>query len=117
MKIRSVLAIKYTCITAAIFLVFIAAIYYVDEHSRSEIFFRNLRSEAITKAHLFLENKVDAATMQSIYNNNSQFIDEVEVAVYSPDFEMLYHDARHNDIVKEDPVMITNILNSGEIDF
>ena len=56
MKIRTALTLRYTCITAAVFLVFITAIYYVSEHSRSNAFFRNLKSEAITKAHLFLNN-------------------------------------------------------------
>ena len=79
MKIRTALTLRYTCITAAVFLVFITAIYYVSEHSRSNAFFRNLKSEAITKAHLFLNNQVDAETMQSIYLNNKKFIDEVEV--------------------------------------
>ena len=65
MKIRTALTLRYTCITAAVFLVFITAIYYVSEHSRSNAFFRNLKSEAITKAHLFLNNQVDAETMQS----------------------------------------------------
>ena len=71
MKIRTALTLRYTCITAAVFLVFITAIYYVSEHSRSNAFFRNLKSEAITKAHLFLNNQVDAETMQSIYLNLS----------------------------------------------
>lgn len=99
MKIRTALTLRYTCITAAVFLVFITAIYYVSEHSRSNAFFRNLKSEAITKAHLFLNNQVDAETMQSIYLNNKKFIDEVEVAVYDTDFRMLYHDALQNDII------------------
>ena len=117
MKIRTALTLRYTCITAAVFLVFITAIYYVSEHSRSNAFFRNLKSEAITKAHLFLNNQVDAETMQSIYLNNKKFIDEVEVAVYDTDFRMLYHDALQNDIIKETPEMIERILQKKEIDF
>ena len=69
MKIRTALTLRYTCITAAVFLVFITAIYYVSEHSRSNAFFRNLKSEAITKAHLFLNNQVDAdADMAESFN-------------------------------------------------
>lgn len=117
MKIRTALTLRYTCITAAVFLVFITAIYYVSEHSRSNAFFRNLKSEAITKAHLFLNNQVDAETMQSIYLNNKKFIDEVEVVVYDTDFRMLYHDALQNDIIKETPEMIERILQKKEIDF
>ena len=59
MKIRSILTIKYAGITATIFLVFMATIYCVNEHLRSDSFYRSLRSEAITKAHLFLNNQVD----------------------------------------------------------
>lgn len=117
MKIRSILTIKYAGITATIFLVFMATIYCVNEHLRSDSFYRSLRSEAITKAHLFLNNQVDVETMQSIYLNNRQFIDEVEVAVYTPDFRILYHDALHNDIIKETPGMIDEIVRKKEIDF
>lgn len=117
MKLRSILTLKYAGVTAVVFLVFVGTIYYVNEHSRSEAFYHNLRSEAVTKAHLFLDNRVDAPTMQSIYLNNSQFIDEVEVAVYTPDFRMLYHDALHSDIIKEIPEMIREIILKKEIDF
>ena len=117
MKIRSILTVKYAGITATIFLVFMATIYCVNEYLRSDSFYRSLRSEAITKAHLFLNNQVDVETMQSIYLNNRQFIDEVEVAVYTPDFRILYHDALHNDIIKETPGMIDEIVRKKEIDF
>lgn len=117
MKIRTSLTIRYTCVTAVLFLLFVAAAYYLSERARSDAFYRDLRSEAITKANLFLNNKVDAHTMQSIYLNNKQFIDEVEVAVYTPGFDILYHDALQNDIVKENEKMISDILRKREIDF
>ena len=117
MKIRTSLTIRYTCVTAVLFLLFVAAAYYLSERARSDAFFRDLRSEAITKANLFLNNQVDAPTMQSIYLNNKQFIDEVEVAVYTPDFDIMYHDALQNDIVKETEAMISNIMNKREINF
>lgn len=85
-------------------------IYLVSEHTRSQTFFHDLKSEAVTKAHLFLQNQVDAQTMQSIYLNNRKFINEVEVAVYTPDFRMLYHDAVQNDIIQENREMIDRIL-------
>lgn len=117
MKIRTSLTLRYSCVTALLFLLFASAVYYLSERSRSNAFYRDLRSEAITKAHLFLNNQVDATTMQSTYLNNKQFIDEVEVAVYTPDFEILYHDALSNDIVKEDRAMINNIVEKREINF
>ena len=117
MKIRTTLTLQYAGLTAAVFFVFVMAVYYVSEHSRSNAFFRNLQSEAITKAHLFLKDQVDAKTMQSIYLNNLKFINEVEVAVYTTDFKILYHDALQNDIVKETPEMIKRILQRKNINF
>lgn len=117
MKIQISLTLKNTAATAAIFLICLAAIYLVSEHTRSKTFFRTLESEAITKAHLFLQNHVDARIMQEIYLNNRNFIDEVEVAVYTTDFRMLYHDAIQNDIIKEDSTMISRIQQDRSIEF
>lgn len=39
--------------------------------------------------------------MQSIYLNNREFINEVEVAIYDTTFHLLYHDAKQIDLVKE----------------
>lgn len=117
MKIRTSLTVRYTCVTASLFLIFVIAVCCISEHSRSSAFFRDLRSEAVTKANLFLSNRVDATTMQSIYLNNKQFIDEVEVAVYTPDFKMLYHDALQNDIIKESAGMIKEIRKKKALNF
>ena len=117
MKIRTALTLKNTCATATVFLICLTMIYVVSEHTRSRTFFHDLRGEAITKAHLFLQNQVDARTMQSIYLNNRRFINEVEVAVYTTDFHMLYHDAIQNDIIKENRKMIDRILEEKEIEF
>ena len=117
MKIRTALTLKYTCVTATIFLLCMVLIYLVSEHTRDQTFFRNLKSEGITKANLFLAGQVDAKTMQSVYLNNQKFINEVEVAVYTTDFHMLYHDAIHNDIVKETEGMIKEIIQKKEIEF
>lgn len=117
MKIRTALTLKYTCVTATIFLLCIVLIYLLSEHTRAQTFFRDLKSEGITKANLFLAGQVDAQTMQSVYFNNRKFINEVEVAVYTTDFRMLYHDAIHNDIVKETQQMINEILRQREIEF
>lgn len=115
MKIRTALTLKNTCATAAVFLACLTMIYIVSEHTRSKTFFHDLSGEAITKAHLFLRDQVDARTMQSIYLNNRKFINEVEVAVYTTDFRMLYHDAIQNDIIKEDRSMINRIIREKEI--
>lgn len=117
MKIKTKLTLQNTFIIAAVFLLCLTLIYLTSEQNRSNTFFHNMKSEAITKAHLFLQNQVDAQTMQSIYLNNRKFINEVEVAVYSTDFRMLYHDAIQNDIVKESRSMINTILQKREIEF
>lgn len=117
MKIRTRLTLQNTFVVAAVFLLCMVMIYLISERTRSRTFFHDLKSEAVTKAHLFLQNQVDAAIMQSIYLNNKKFINEVEVAVYTTDFQMLYHDAIQNDIVKENREMIDRILKQKEIEF
>lgn len=117
MKIRTKLTWQNTGVTAAVFLLCMCLIYLLSEQARSRTFFHDLKSEALTKAHLYLQNQVDAQTMQSIYLNNRKFINEVEVAVYTTDFRMLYHDAIQSDIIKEDRSMINDILDRKEIEF
>lgn len=117
MKIRTKLTWQNTGVTAAVFLFCMCLIYLLSEQARSRTFFHDLKSEALTKAHLYLQNQVDAQTMQSIYLNNRKFINEVEVAVYATDFRMLYHDAIQSDIIKEDRNMINDILRRKEIEF
>ena len=117
MKIRTALTLKNTGVTATVILLCMILIYLVSEQTRDKTFFRDLKSEGITKAHLFLADQVDARIMQSIYLNNRKFINEVEVAVYTTDFQMLYHDAIQNDIIKETQEMINDILRKKEIEF
>lgn len=116
MKIKASLTVRNTAATAAVFLFCLTLIYIVTGHTRKQTFSHDLKGEAITKAHLFLNGQVDAATMQSIYLNNKAFINEVEVAVYTTGFEMLYHDAIDNDIIKEDRDMVNRILEDKEIE-
>ena len=75
MKIRTKLTTQYALLTAIIYLLTMWGIYLFSEHSRSEGFYRNLTREAVTKAHLFLSGKVMPSTMQSVYENNKNFID------------------------------------------
>ncbi|WMI95875.1 sensor histidine kinase [Bacteroides fragilis] len=117
MKIGTRLTLRYTGFTAAVFLLLVAAIYLFSEQNRSNEFFRDLKKEGITKANLFLDNRVDAKTMQSIYLNNREFINEVEVAIYDTTFHLLYHDAKQIDLVKETPEMIDRILQNKSIEF
>ncbi|MCD8291135.1 MAG: ATP-binding protein [Prevotella sp.] len=117
MTIKTKLTLKNTSVTAIVFLLCMVMIYFVSDHTRSSAFLHDLRSQAVTKANLYLENQVDAATMRSILLKNKNFINEVEVAIYTSDFKLLYHDAVDNDIVKEDQKMIDDILKKNEITF
>lgn len=117
MKIRTRLTLLFTVITAAILLAFAAVIYFSAKKDREREFYSLLKNEAITKANLFFDAKVNAHTLQNIYRNNRQTINEVEVAIYTPQFELLYHDAVDIDMVKESENLIHEIYSKGEVNF
>lgn len=117
MKIGNKLTLRYTGVTTGIFLLLMLIIYLFQEQSRSREFFRDLKKEGITKANLFLEHRVEAGTMQSIYSNNREFINEVEVALYDTTYHLLYHDAKQMGIVKETPEMLRDIIHKKSIEF
>lgn len=117
MKIRTRLTILFTLITATILLVFAAIILFSAKENREKEFYALLKKEAITKANIFLNAKVDSKTLQNIYRNNRTTLNEVEVAIYKPSFELLYHDAVDIDVVKETKPMIDEIAQKGEIKF
>lgn len=117
MKLRSKLTILYTFITAAILFIFACIIYFSSKQAREKEFYSVLEKEAITKAKLFINAKIDNETLQEIYHNNRKIIDEVEVAIYDTSFLLLYHDDIQLDFVKESKEMINEILEKGEIKF
>ncbi len=117
MKIRTRLTLQYSFLTVVILVIFSLLVVFVQEKNREKTFYHALRKEAIIKANLLLQNKVDASTMQLIYLNNREFLDEVEVAIYDTGFNLLYHDAMEIDIVKENPAMIDDIVRNQTIEF
>ncbi len=117
MIIRTRLTLQFLVAAAIVFLLTIFAIYVHSEQSRSKSFFRNLKREAVTKAHLFLSGRVDARTMHEVYVNNTQFIDEVEVAIYRLPFTLLYHDAAQENALEMSPEMIADIARRGYVQF
>lgn len=117
MNIRNQLTLLFTLLTGAILLLFSILIYWSVAAENEREFYSTLKNEAITKATLLQETTVDAQTLQTIYLNNRAILYEVEVAIYSPDFELLYHDAVEIDFVKETPEMIHEIIRYGEIRF
>lgn len=117
MKIRTKLSLLFTVLTAAILSVFATSIYYSAYKNREAEFYKRLKKEALTKANLFFKAKVDARTLQTIYLNNRELINEVEVAIYDSDFRLLYHDALEIDFVKENKEMIDEVLSKRFIQF
>ena len=117
MHIRTKLSLLFTALTGAILLLFSLFIYFDAESDREQEFFRSLVKEAVTKANLILDAKVDPETLQTIYMENREILREVEVAIYDVDFNLLYHDAVDIDIVKETEEMINEIVQEGEISF
>jgi two-component system sensor histidine kinase ArlS len=117
MKIRTRLTILFTVLTATILLVFASVIYFSAKENREKEFYSILKKEAITKANLFFNAKVENKTLQDIYTNNREILNEVEVAIYDSGFYLLYHDAVDIDYVKETPGMISEIYQKGEKEF
>jgi len=117
MTIRTRLTILFSLITATILLTFATVIYYTARESREKEFYTLLKKEAITKANLFLNASVDKHILQNIYRNNRKILNEVEVAIYDTEFNLLYHDAVDIDIVKETKQMMDQIKQNGQIHF
>lgn len=117
MKIRTQLTILFTLITATILLAFGSVIYISAKQNRETEFFSLLKKEAITKANLYFNAKVEVQILQDIYLANREILNEVEVAIYDTAFNLLYHDAVDIDIVKETLEMINSIYQSEELKF
>lgn len=118
MKIKTKIALRYSIVTAILMTVFATIIYFVSVHDRETEFYDDLYKEGVSKANLYFEAKATPETMHSIYKNNIEYIDEVEVAIYDKNFNLLYHDAKDIDIIKETPEMINKVLESkGNINF
>lgn len=117
MKIRTRLTLLFTFTTATVLLVFAIIILISAKENREKEFYALLKKEAITKANLFFNAKVDSKTLQNIYRNNRTTLNEVEVAIYTTSFQLLYHDAVDIDVVKETKPMIEKIVQKDEIQF
>ncbi len=114
MKIKTKIALRYSIITAILMTAFATVVYLVSAHDREIEFYDNLHREGVSKANLFFEAKASPDIMHSIYKNNIEYIDEVEVAIYNNKADLLYHDANDIDIVKETPQLIQNIVENNK---
>lgn len=117
MKIKHKISLIYTFITASILLIFAATIYFSADKNREKEFYNALYKEAITKVNLLLDANLAAETLQKIYSKNREILDEVEVAIYNTNFELMYHDAVEIDVVKETDEMLQEIIDKKRIQF
>ena len=117
LSLKARITLLFTAITASLLIAFAAVIYFSSAENREREFYDLLYNEALTKANLFLDAQVDEKTLQEIYKQNRELINEVEAAIYSADFQLLYHDDVKTDVVKEDDEMLENILNNEILQF
>ncbi len=86
-------------------------------NTRTAEFYTLLEAEAITKFNLVHRAGIPTKTLQAIYRENRNTLNEVEVAVYNQDFELIYHDDIDIDIVKETDEMLKDISQNKRIVF
>ena len=109
MKVRSKISLHYAGVTAFLMIVFAVVIYIISSHDRERESYDDLRKEGASKTSLVLDGKVLPEVMHSIYKSNIEFIDEVEVAIYTKNDSLIYHDAKDIDIVKETPELLAKV--------
>ncbi len=110
-------SLLFTLLTGCLLLLFSLLIDYGASRSRLEAFYGVLEKEAVTKFNLVTQTDIDTQTLQTIYRKNRAVLNEVEVAVYNKDFQLLYHDDIDIDFVKETPEMLTDIAQNRIIRF
>ena len=117
MKVRTRLTLLFTFVTAMLMIFYGIAVYYSSSEARETSFYAQLRNEGVAKANLFFQSTLSEKEMHRLYKNNTKTINEVQVAIYDPEFNLIYHDDSKVDYVKEDPKMLSGILKNKEISF
>ena len=117
MKIRTRLTLLFTLITAMLLGIYSFSIYYSSKEAREKSFYGELRNEAIAKADLFFQSSLPEQEMHQLYKNNNRTLNEVQVAIYDADNQLVYHDDAKVDYVKENPEMLSKIFRKNTITF
>ncbi|AQX12932.1 two-component sensor histidine kinase [Elizabethkingia meningoseptica] len=117
MKIRTRLTLLFTLITALLIGFYSVSIYYASREAREKSFYSELQNEAIAKADLFFQSSLSEREMHKLYKNNNRTLNEVQVAIYDSDYNLIYHDDAKVDYVKETPEMLSNIFRKKRINF
>jgi hypothetical protein len=95
--------------------VYSITVYYSSKEAREKSFYGELQNEAIAKADLFL--KVRFRTGNKLYRNNNRTLNEVQVAIYDSDYDLIYHDDAKVDYVKENSEMLSGIFKKKKTSF
>lgn len=117
MTISNRLTFIISAIIGVLLIAFALSVYFAYANNREDEYFNQIRLQAETKVSLLLEARVEAATLQLIYQNSRNALNQEEVAIYNNEFDLLYHDEVDNDIVKETPEMLSTIQDNAEIRF
>ncbi|CAD0221052.1 HAMP domain-containing protein [Chryseobacterium sp. D764] len=117
MKIRTRLTLLFTLITAMLLSVYSVSIYYSSKEAREKSFYSELQNEAIAKADLFFRSSLPEQEMHKLYKNNTRTLNEVQVAIYDINKQLVYHDDAKVDYVKETPEMLSQIFQKKRINF
>lgn len=115
MKIRIRLTLLYTSMLLAILLLLAIVVYWSAWQNRESAYAAVLKKEGITKANLILEAELPDTVLHTIYKSNRQTLDEIEVAIYDSQYQLVYHDAVDIDVVKETPEMLQAIRVKGAL--
>jgi len=115
MKIKDKLTFLFSSLIGILLLIFSVVIYVSSSNTREEEYFKSLKQQAATKAHLLFDAKVEPSVLQLIYKNTPNILNEEEVAIYDTSFHLLYHDAVDIDKVKETKVMVDKIARLKEM--
>lgn len=117
MKIRTRLTLLFTLITAMLLGIYSISIYYSSKEAREKSFYSELQNEAIAKADLFFRSSLPEQEMHKLYKNNTRTLNEVQVAIYDINRQLIYHDDAKVDYVKETPEMLLQIFQKKKINF
>lgn len=115
MKIRVRLTFLYTSLLISILLLLAVVVYWSAWNNRESAYAAVLKKEGITKANLILQAGLPDSVLHTIYKNNRQTLDEIEVAIYDSKYQLVYHDAVEIDVVKETPEMLQSIQVNREL--
>lgn len=117
MKIRTRLTLLFTLITAMLLSIYSISIYYSSKEAREKSFYSELQNEAIAKADLFFRSSLPEQEMHKLYKNNTRTLNEVQVAIYDVNKQLIYHDDAKVDYVKETSEMLSQIFKKKKINF